>query len=127
MNNISLYLTAGCLGIIVFFLIILVPTIFKVLDKESVSKYLRAFFPKFYLFLFLLSGLAALISQETMTTFTLSVVSIGFLLSRWPLTSVINNSTDSKNKKMYKFWHGFIVIILLIQIVLMSSLFFINK
>jgi hypothetical protein len=127
MNNVYLYLTSACLGIILFFSIILAPMVFKVLNQESASKYLRAFFPKFYLFLFILSGLAALFSQEIITTYILTIISILFLLSRWPLTSAINNATDRNNKKMFKFLHGFSVAIILGQIAMMSSLFFINS
>ena len=126
MDNIPLYLTSACLGIIIFFSIILAPTVFKVLSKEFASKYLRAFFPKFYLFLFGVSGLAALLSNETITTGMLAVTSVMFLLSRWPLTTAINNASDEKNTKKFKLLHGFSVSIIMLQIVIMFSLFFIS-
>ncbi len=126
MNNISLYLNSACLGIILFFSIFLAPTVFKVLNKESASKYLRAFFPKFYIFLFFVSGLAAILSQNTTTTYLLSIVSVLFLFSRWPLTTEINKATDKGNMKMFKLLHGFSVTLIVGQMLVMSSLFFIN-
>ena len=126
MHNISLYLTSACLGIIIFFSIILAPTVFKVLDKESASRYLRAFFPKFYLFLFGISGIAAILSNNTIIATILAITSFLFLFSRWPLTTAINNATDKKNSKMFKLLHGFSVSIVLLQISIMISLFFIN-
>jgi hypothetical protein len=121
-----LYLTSASLGVILFFSIILAPTVFKVLNKESASNYLRAFFPKFYLFLFLVTGLAAVFSKEIYTTYILASTSILFLFSRWPLTSAINNATDKNDKKMFKLLHGFSVSIILAQVVMMTLLFVIN-
>ena len=126
MNNISLHLASACLGIILFFSIILAPTVFKVLSKESASSYLRAFFPKFYIFLFLISGIAAVFSQEILTTYILTIITVLFLISRWPLTVAINNATDKNNKKLFKILHGCSVGIILIQVMMFSSLFFIN-
>ena len=126
MHNISLYLTSACLGIIIFFSIILAPTVFKVLDKESASRYLRAFFPKFYLFLFGVSGIAAILSNNTITATILAITSFLCLFSRGPLTTAINNATDKKNSKMFKLLHGFSVSIVLLQISMMLSLFFVN-
>tara|TARA_B100001094_G_C17952951_1_gene681543 strand:- start:99 stop:482 length:384 start_codon:yes stop_codon:yes gene_type:complete len=126
MDNISLYLTSACLGVIIFFSIILAPTVFKVLSKDFASRYLRAFFPKFYLFLFGLTGLAAILSNEAIITSMLSVTSVLFLLSRWPLTTAINNASDEKNTKKFKFLHGFSVSIIMFQIAIMFSLFFIS-
>ena len=126
MTNISLHLASACLGIILFFTIILAPTVFKVLSKESASIYLRAFFPKFYIFLFLISGLAALLSQEKVTTFFLTTIALLFLISRWPLTTAINNATDKNNKKLFNILHSCSVVIILIQIIMFLTLFFVN-
>ena len=124
MESIHLYLVSACLGIVLFFAIVLAPTVFKVLDNKSVSLYLRAFFPKFYLSLFFLSVLAAAFSPNTITLFLLLVVSILFFLSRWPLTGAINNATDQKNQKKFKTLHFLSVIIIFIQMIIMSSIFF---
>ena len=126
MDSIHLYLISACLGIILFFAILLAPTVFKVLDNKSVSLYLRAFFPKFYLSLFFLSGLAAFFSPNSNVIFLLLIVSILFLLSRWPLTGAINNATDQKNQKKFKSLHFLSVAIIFIQMTIMTSIFFLS-
>ena len=47
------------IGVIVFFSAIIAPTVFKTLDEKSAGVFLRAFFPKYYLFAIVI-GLAAL-------------------------------------------------------------------
>tara|TARA_A100001011_G_C14267051_1_gene825179 strand:- start:1521 stop:1901 length:381 start_codon:yes stop_codon:yes gene_type:complete len=126
MNNIYLYLSSATLGIIIFFSIILAPTVFKVLDKNSISAYLRAFFPKFYLVLFLVTGIAAFLSPEPIHRVILIIISLLFLISRWPLTTSINTATDSNNQKKFKFLHALSVGIIILQIVMLFSLFFLN-
>ena len=126
MNNIYLYLSSATLGIIIFFSIILAPTVFKVLDKNSISAYLRAFFPKFYLVLFLVTGIAAFLSPEPIHRVILIIISLLFLISRWPLTTSINTATDSNNQKKFKFLHNVSVISTVIILIANLSLFFFN-
>ena len=50
------------LGIIVTQVVLTAPVVFKVLDNDNASKFLRAIFPRYYLLLFLVCLVASLIS-----------------------------------------------------------------
>ena len=58
----SLYLIAVLVSIwvgsIIFFSAIIAPTVFKVLDEKSAGLFLRAFFPKYYIFGLIIGGLS---------------------------------------------------------------------
>ena len=56
------------LGIIVAQVILTAPVVFKVLDNENASKFLRAIFPRYYLLIFLICLLALLISYLWFST-----------------------------------------------------------
>ena len=45
-------------GSIIFFSAIIAPTVFKVLDEKSAGLFLRAFFPKYYIFGLIIGGLS---------------------------------------------------------------------
>ena len=45
-------------GVIIFFSAIIAPTVFKTLDEKSAGVFLRAFFPKYYLFAIVIGLLA---------------------------------------------------------------------
>ena len=122
MQNLSLQLLAACLGIIFFFSILLAPMVFKVLNKESASLYLRNFFPRFYISLALLCAIAGGVNPEPFESGLIFLCSALFLLSRWPLTPAINKATDNQNKKLFTTLHGLSVLILVTQLVIMFTI-----
>ena len=58
--DIILVLVSIWVGSIIFFSAIIAPTVFKVLDEKSAGLFLRAFFPKYYIF-GLIMGLLSLV------------------------------------------------------------------
>ena len=110
-------LIAANTGIIIFFSAIIAPVVFKTLPPEFASKYLRAFFPRLYITLFVTTVMAALLAEEASSKVILAVVAIFFLLSRWPLTPAINTATDAQQKFRFKVLHSLSVLILLGQLV----------
>merc|ERR1739848_20645 len=119
MDNIFLYLISANIGIILFFPIILTPMIFKTLDTKNSTLYLRAFFPRFYLFLFGTTLISGLISFNFHYLLILLLCAVLFLICRWPLTPAINNAKDNNDNKTFNKLHGLSVAVLLLQLVLM--------
>ena len=116
MFTISQSLIAANAGIIIFFSAIIAPVVFKTLPPEFASKYLRAFFPRLYVTLFVTTILAAIFADDASVGALLGVTGFLFLLSRWPLTPAINKATDSNQKGRFKLLHSLSVLILLVQL-----------
>ena len=59
-EQVSIYLTAMVLGIMLFFSFILAPMIFKVLSPENAGIFVRAIFPYYYLVNLLILGVISI-------------------------------------------------------------------
>ena len=114
-----------------FFAVFIAPTVFKVLNEEYASKFLRAFFPKFYLFGIILSIIGFLISVNEKNNFSiiffLLLIST-FILSRQILMPSINKAKDNNKLKKFKKLHMISVFINLIQMAgcILIIIFFFN-
>ena len=100
------------LGIIVAQVALTAPVVFKVLDNDNASKFLRAIFPRYYLLLFLICLVALLISYlwfsviDICIALTASMLAfIGFIII--PLT---NSARDRGWNKLFKFLHNISVL-----------------
>jgi len=100
------------LGIIVAQVALTAPVVFKVLDNDNASKFLRAIFPRYYLLLFLICLVALLISYlwfsviDIWIALTASMLAfIGFIII--PLT---NSARDRGWNKLFKFLHNISVL-----------------
>ncbi|MCW0233124.1 MAG: DUF4149 domain-containing protein [Ferrovibrio sp.] len=60
LHAVALYATAILLGAMLFFSFIVTPVVFRALDGEHASRFLRALFPLYYLVIILLGAIAAL-------------------------------------------------------------------
>ncbi|MDA9719208.1 DUF4149 domain-containing protein [Betaproteobacteria bacterium] len=124
MNSLSSALVAGNVGIIIFFSGIVTPIVFKRLESQQASRYLRAFFPRLYITLFATTLVAGLLAFDKTVQFILISVAILFLLSLWPLTPAINNATDTGKLIKFKVLHSVSVFILVGQLVAFLFLLF---
>ena len=124
MNSLSSALVAGNVGIIIFFSGIVTPIVFKRLESQQASRYLRAFFPRLYITLFATTLVAGLLAFDKTVQFILITVAILFLLSLWPLTPAINNATDTGKLIKFKVLHSVSVFILVGQLVAFLFLLF---
>ena len=120
------------IGVIVFFSAIIAPTVFKTLDEKSAGVFLRAFFPKYYLFAIVI-GLAALASImifniEMSNILYIAIVSMTILsiISRF-MIPIINNARDMGEKGKQKFNRLHAMSVSLNVITLVIGLFFIYK
>ena len=100
------------LGIIVAQVVLTAPVVFKVLDNDNASKFLRAIFPRYYLLLFLICLIASLISYvwfsvlDTWIALTASMLAlIGFIII--PAT---NSARDRGWNKLFKILHNISVL-----------------
>lgn len=120
------------IGVIVFFSAIIAPTVFKTLDEKSAGVFLRAFFPKYYLFAIVI-GLAALalimiFNIEMSNILYIAIVSMTILsiISRF-MIPIINNARDLGEKGKQKFNRLHALSVSLNVITLVIGLFFIYK
>ena len=120
------------IGVIIFFSAIIAPTVFKTLDEKSAGVFLRAFFPKYYLFAIVI-GLAALASImifniEMSNILYIAIVSMTILsiISRF-MIPIINNARDMGEKGKQKFNRLHALSVSLNVITLVIGLFFIYK
>ncbi|MBL6902584.1 MAG: DUF4149 domain-containing protein [SAR86 cluster bacterium] len=100
------------LGIIVAQVVLTAPVVFKVLDNDNASKFLRAIFPRYYLLLFLICLVASLISYlwfsvlDTWIALTASMLAfIGFII-----IPVTNSARDRGWNKLFKILHNISVL-----------------
>ena len=111
-------ITAAILSFMIFFPVVVATSVFKVLDEKQSSKFLRIFFPKYYLFGLVLSLLGLIISMFEKNNFSLIIFVIlilGFLFSRQFLMPIINKAKDNNNEKKFNTLHRFSVLINFIQ------------
>ena len=112
-------ITAAILSFMIFFPVVVATSVFKVLDEKQSSKFLRIFFPKYYLFGFVLSltGLIiAIFDKNNMSLIIFLLIIIGFLFSRQFLMPLINKAKDNNNEKKFNILHRVSVLINFIQI-----------
>jgi hypothetical protein len=119
-------------GVIIFFSAIIAPTVFKTLDEKSAGVFLRAFFPKYYLFAIVI-GLAALalimiFDIKVSNILYIAIVSMTILsiISRF-MIPMINNARDMGEKGKEKFNRLHMLSVSLNVITLVIGLFFIYK
>ena len=115
-------------GSLVFFSLIIAPTIFKELDSSNSRKFIRAVFPKLYLWGMTLSlcNSLMLISRLDIPFFISLFIFFGFLYSRQILIPKINHASDKsheseESKKKFKNLHSISVLIFIIQLILIVS------
>jgi hypothetical protein len=111
-------ITAAILSFMIFFPVVVATSIFKVLDEKQSSKFLRIFFPKYYVFGFVLSLLGLIISifeKNNISLIIFVLLIIGFLFSRQFLMPIINKAKDDNNEKKFNTLHRFSVLINFIQ------------
>lgn len=109
-------LVAAVLGVMLFFSVAVAPGIFKVLPAEWAGRYVRAFFPKYYLVLGLVSTAAAALAEPPRVALILGICAGLFALSLWVLTPATNRATDAGRRRAFAWLHGSTIAINLVQI-----------
>ena len=113
------------LGFMIFFPIVVAPSVFKNFNEKQSSVFLRSFFPKYYLFGIIITLIGIFISaweKDFVIILGFSLIFLSFVFSRQYLTPLINKAKDeitkSDNLSKVKFerLHRFSVIINILQI-----------
>ena len=86
------------LGIMLFFAFAVAPTVFSSLPAEHAGTYLRAIFPRYYLWgiIFAIITAAIAIKVDTSVFTMVSVIAVLFIFSRQILVPAINVARDTK-------------------------------
>ena len=115
-------------GSLVFFSLIVAPTIFKELDSSNSRKFIRAVFPKLYFWGMILSicNCLLLVSRLDISFFISLFIFFGFFYSRQVLIPKINHASDKshesdESKKKFKNLHTMSVLIFVVQLILIIS------
>tara|TARA_B100000989_G_scaffold177320_1_gene133150 strand:+ start:1745 stop:2134 length:390 start_codon:yes stop_codon:yes gene_type:complete len=118
-EQVSIYLTAMILGIMLFFSFVIAPVVFTTLDEDNARKFIRRIFPFYYsvnlgislivllLFLFL--------SKIGIDFYLILVIAILFAISNYLLMPLINKYRDEKQNKKFKYSHFISVVINFVQ------------
>ena len=127
MNTVIISLLILCyslvLGIIFAQVLLTAPVVFKVLDNQNASNFLRKIFPRYYILLFLISILALLISYLFFTNidFYAALVAVFFSFLGFIIIPLTNSARDRGWNYLFKWLHNLsifnTVIIMIIAIV----------
>ena len=120
-ENLIQNLIAISLGAMLFFSFVIAPVIFKVLDANNASKFVRKIFPYYYLVNLVVLSIAVLllfyISSIDIDFYITLIITILFVFSLFILMPLINKLKDNKEERKFKYSHTLSVIINFIQII----------
>ena len=131
MVNIITLIYSLIIGFMIFFMSVVTPSVFKTLDENNASKFLRFIFPRMFLYGFILSTAALILSiwvQNAVLTFGSLLIAILFLINAYAITPLINKYRDQYNNgqldsdKVFKKYHLISVLIFLFQLVVLIYL-----
>ena len=127
-EQISIYLIAIILGIMLFFSFVIAPVVFTTLNEENARKFIRRIFPFYYnvnfgislivVFLFIFLG------NFKFDFFLILAVAILFAVSNFLLMPLINKFRDENNNKKFKYSHFISVIFNFIQMLFLVVILF---
>ena len=125
-EQISIYLTAMILGIMLFFSFVIAPVVFTTLDEENARKFIRRIFPFYYnvnLGLSLIVLLTfLLLSKLGLDFYLVLAITLLFATSNYLLMPLINKYRDEKQDKKFKYSHFLSVVINFIQMIFLVVL-----
>jgi hypothetical protein len=95
-------------GTIIFFSAVVAPTVFKSLDEREAGVFLRAFFPKYYIFgivLGVISIIYLLFSPvHSHLLYSIMAMTVLTILGRMSIP-IINKARDTNNEQAFKRYH----------------------
>ena len=128
----GILVNALLLGVMISFIVVTSPTVFKTLDEEHSKKFLRFIFPRLFNFCFLISTLMFLFFALAEFSFGMVVaiaISISFLINTYFLTPRINKMRDLMltghvgSEKQFKKLHFASVLLYLASMISIVSIF----
>ena len=121
-DKLSVLLPGIIIGVILFQTIVVAPTVFKSLGAELASPFLRAIFPRLFLFV-ALCGFASCIERffsnhELSFGLLSALVTVIFMLICLFLVPMTNKAKDNRNDGLFRGLHSLSVALTLVVLVL---------
>mgnify|MGYP001192330319 FL=1 len=121
MENLLQNILAISLGMMIFFSFVLAPMIFKILDAENASKFVRKIFPYYYfvnlIFLTIATIIFIFMSSIGIDFYITLTLVLSFIFAQFLLMPLINKLKDNNQEKKFKYAHGLSVIINFVQMI----------
>ena len=120
-EQVSIYLTAMILGIMLFFSFVIAPVVFTTLDEDNARKFIRRIFPFYYnvnlAISFIVLLLFLFLSKLGVDFYLILLITILFVTSNYLLMPLINKYRDEKQDKKFKYSHFISVLINFVQMI----------
>ena len=120
-EQVSIYLIAMILGIMLFFSFVIAPVVFTTLDEENARKFIRRIFPYYYNvnlgISFIVLIIFFIVSNFGINFYLILAVVLLFATSNYLLMPLINKYRDNKQDKKFKYSHFISVVINFIQMI----------
>jgi len=120
-EQVSIYLTAMILGIMLFFSFVIAPVVFTSLDEDNARKFIRRIFPFYYnvnlAISFIVLLLFLFLSKLGVDFYLILLITILFAISNYLLMPLINKYRDEKQDKKFKYSHFISVVINFVQMI----------
>ncbi len=125
-EQVSIYLTAMVLGIMLFFSFVIAPVVFTTLDEDNARKFIRRIFPFYYNVNLGISLIVLLtfisLSKLGVDFYLILVISLLFVISNYLLMPLINKYRDQNQEKKFKYFHFISVVINFVQMIFLVVL-----
>ena len=126
--NLELVISGTICGIILLQTSVIAPSVFRYLDQSQTRDLLRAIFPKFFLFILILSSLSLMVGILNNVKFDIQIIISSLTVALSILCYIIipstNEAKDKNNQKKFKFLHNVSVISTVIILITNFSLVF---
>ena len=120
-DQLSVYLTAMILGIMLFFSFVIAPVVFTTLDEDNARKFIRRIFPFYYnvnlAISFIVLLLFLFLNKLGVDLYLILLITILFAISNYLLMPLINKYRDEKQDKKFKYSHFISVVINFVQMI----------
>jgi len=120
-EQLSIYLIAMILGIMLFFSFVIAPVVFTTLDEDNARKFIRRIFPFYYnvnlAISFIVLLLFLFLSKFGLDFYLILLITILFAISNYLLMPLINKYRDEKQDKKFKYSHFISVVINFVQMI----------
>ena len=120
-EQLSIYLIAMILGIMLFFSFVIAPVVFTTLDEDNARKFIRRIFPFYYNVNLAISFVVLLtflfLSKLGVDFYLILLITILFATSNYLLMPLINKYRDENQDKKFKYSHFISVVINFVQMI----------
>ena len=125
-EQVSIYLTAMILGIMLFFSFVIAPVVFTTLDEDNARKFIRRIFPFYYNVNLGISLIVLLtfifLNNLGIDFFFILAICLLFAISNYLLMPLINKYRDEKQDKKFKYSPFLFVAINFVQMIFLVLL-----